>query len=53
MAENSNMINHSASAAVSDATAAANTAANMNDSSIESAAKDATAGVDMPKGVIL
>ena len=51
MAENSNMINHSASAAVSDATAAANTAANMNDSSVESAAKDATAGVDMPKGV--
>lgn len=51
MAENSNMINHSASAAVSDATAAANAAANMNDSSVESAAKDATAGVDMPKGV--
>ena len=51
MAENNNMINHSATAAVSDATAAANAAANMNDSSVESAAKDATAGVDMPKGV--
>lgn len=51
MAENNNMINHSATAAVSDATAAANAAANMNDSSVESAAKDATAGVEMPKGV--